>query len=242
MKRLALILGLSLAILATGAPVSAQGMRMGFGGVGGHGFMGVGAHGFMGVGAHGFMGGRFAGGHGFGHPIAPPFARRPFFGKRFGQFAIVLPVPIGFYGAWSPFYGYPYGGYPYGYPPPYGNYPVAYDLPAASSAYDPPPLLSTSSAVQAVPPVPPPPMPEVVEFSTGRYQLRGDGSGTAYSWVWIPNPPTAPPADAQSIPPAQPPHARLYRWTDDQGVVHLTNLWDEVPPQYRQQVKPPQTS
>ena len=38
------------------------------------------------------------------------------------------------------------------------------------------------------------------------------------------------------------PHARLYRWTDDQGVVHLTNLWDEVPPQYRQQVKPPQTS
>jgi hypothetical protein len=34
-------------------------------------------------------------------------------------------------------------------------------------------------------------------------------------------------------------HARLYRWTDDQGVVHLTNLWDEVPPQYRQQVKPP---
>ena len=234
MKRLALILGLSLAILATGAPVSAQGMRMGFGGVGGHGFMGVGAH--------GFMGGRFAGGHVFGHPIAPPFARRPFFGKRFGQFAIVLPVPIGFYGAWSPFYGYPYGGYPYGYPPPYGNYPVAYDLPAASSAYDPPPLLSTSSAVQAVPPVPPPPMPEVVEFSTGRYQLRGDGSGTAYSWVWIPNPPTAPPADAQSIPPAQPPHARLYRWTDDQGVVHLTNLWDEVPPQYRQQVKPPQTS
>ena len=204
--------------------------------------MGVGGHGFMGVGAHGFMGGRFAGGHGFGHPIAPPFARRPFFGKRFGQFAIVLPVPIGFYGAWSPFYGYPYGGYPYGYPPPYGNYPVAYDLPAASSAYDPPPLLSTSSAVQAVPPVPPPPMPEVVEFSTGRYQLRGDGSGTAYSWVWIPNPPTAPPADAQSIPPAQPPHARLYRWTDDQGVVHLTNLWDEVPPQYRQQVKPPQTS
>jgi hypothetical protein len=86
---------------------------------------------------------------------------------------------------------------------------------------------------------PPPPMPQVVEFSTGRYQLREDGGGTAYSWVWIPNPPTAPPADAESIPPAQPPHARLYSWTDDQGVVHLTNLWDDVPPQYRQQVKPP---
>ena len=85
-------------------------------------------------------------------------------------------------------------------------------------------------------------MPEVVEFSTGRYQLRGDGAGMAYSWVWIPNPPPAPPADGQSIPPVQPPPARLYRWTDDQGVVHLTNLWEEVPPQYRQQVKPPQTS
>jgi len=230
MKRLALILGLSLAILATGAPVSAQGMRMRFGGFGGGGFGGAGFH--------GFMGGRFAGGHGFGRPIAPPFARRPFFGKRFGRFAFVLPVPVGFYGAWSPFYGYPYG-----YPPPYADYPVAYDLPAASqTAHDPPPLLYTPSAVRAIPPVPSPPMPEVVEFSTGRYQLRDDGSGTAYSWVWIPNPPTAPPADAQSTPPAPPPHTRLYRWTDDQGVVHLTNLWDEVPPQYRQQVKPPQTS
>jgi hypothetical protein len=229
MKRFALILGLSLAILATGAPVSAQGMRMGFGGAG----------------IRGSMGGRFAGVHGFGRPIAPPFARRPFFGKRFGRFAFVLPVPVGFYGAWSPFYGYPYGySPPYGgYPPSYGDYPVAYDLPAASQvAHDPPPLLYTPSAVREVPPVPPPPMPEVVEFSTGRYQLRGDGSGTAYSWVWIPNPPTAPPTDAQGIPPAQPPHARLYRWTDDQGVVHLTNVWDEVPPQYRQQVKPPQTS
>ena len=230
MKRLALILGLSLAILATGVPVSAQGMRMRLGGFGGAGFGGAGFH--------GFMGGRFAGGHGFGRPIAPPFARRPFFGKRFGRFAFVLPVPVGFYGAWSPFYGYPYG-----YPPPYADYPVAYDLPAASqTAHDPPPLLYTPSAVRAIPPVPSPPMPEVVEFSTGRYQLRDDGSGTAYSWVWIPNPPTAPPADAQSTPPAPPPHTRLYRWTDDQGVVHLTNLWDEVPPQYRQQVKPPQTS
>jgi hypothetical protein len=45
-------------------------------------------------------------------------------------------------------------------------------------------------------------------------------------------------ADGQSAPPP----ARLYRWTDDQGVVHLTNLLEEVPPQYRQQAKPPQTS
>jgi hypothetical protein len=174
--------------------------------------------------------------------MAPPFVRRPFFnGRRFDRFAFVVPVPVGFYGGWSPFFGYPYG-YPYGYPPPYGGYPIAYDLPGASPvAYDPPPVYAPPVA-QAIPPVPPPPMPEVVEFSTGRYQLRGDGDGTAYSWVWIPNPPTAPPADAQSVPPAQPPPARLYRWTDDQGVVHLTNLWDAVPLQYRQQVKPPKAS
>ena len=231
MKRLALILGLTLAILVSGAPVPAQGFQMRFGGFGGHGFAGG-----------RFAGGRFAGGRGFGHPMAPPFVGRPFFrGRRFDRFAFVVPVPIGFFGGWSPFYGYPYG-YPYGYSPPYGGYPTAYDLPYASqAAYDPPPVYA-QPAVQAIPPVPPPPMPEVVEFSTGRYQLRGDGAGTAYSWVWIPNPPSAPPADAQGVPPAQPPHVRLYRWTDDQGVVHLTNLWEEVPPQYRQQMKPPQTS
>ena len=226
MKRLALILGLTLAILASGAPVPAQGFQMRFGGFGGHGF----------------AGGRFAGGRGFGHPMAPPFVGRPFFrGRRFDRFAFVVPVPIGFFGGWSPFYGYPYG-YPYGYSPPYGGYPTAYDLPYASqAAYDPPPVYA-QPAVQAIPPVPPPPMPEVVEFSTGRYQLRGDGAGTAYSWVWIPNPPTAPPADAQSIPPAQAPPARLYRWTDEQGVVHLTNLLDAVPTQYREQVKAAKTS
>ena len=223
MKRLALILGLSLTILATGAPIPAQGFQMRFGGVGGSGF----------------AGGRFAGGHGFGHAMAPPFVRRPFFhARRFDRFAFVVPVPVGFPGAWLPFYGYPYG-----YPPPYGGSPVAYDLPYASpAAYDPPPVYAPPVA-QAIPPVPPPPMPEVVEFSTGRYQLRGDGVGTAYSWVWVPNPPTAPPrADSQNNPPAQPQPARLYRWTDDQGVVHLTNLWDAVPPQYREQVKPPKTS
>src|SRR5215471_15874787 len=82
MRRLALILAFSLAILLTGAP--AQGFSMRFGGAGGHGF----------------AGGRFAG-YGFGHPIAPPFAGRSFFrGRRFDRFAFVVPVPIGFYGGW----------------------------------------------------------------------------------------------------------------------------------------------
>jgi hypothetical protein len=174
----------------------------------------------------------------FARSMAPPFARRPFFrGRKFGRFAFVVPVPIGFW-AWPPFYGYS-SGYP-----PYDGSPAGYDLPYASpAAYDPPPVY-TQPAVQEIPPVPPPPMPEVVEFPTGRYQLRGNGAGTGYSWVWIPNPPSAPPAELGADGPSSqpPPHARLYRWTDDQGVVHLTNLWEEVPPQYRPQVKPPQTS
>jgi hypothetical protein len=227
MRRLALILGLSLVVLATGAPVPAQAFPMRFAGGMGHGF---------------------AGGHGFGHSMAPPFVRQqfvrqpfirqPFFrGRKFGRFAFVVPVPIGFW-AWPPFYGYS-SGYP-----PYDGSPAGYDPPYASpAAYDPPPVY-TQPAVQEIPPVPPPPMPEVVEFSTGRYQLRGNGVGTGYSWVWIPNPPSAPPAELGADGPSSqpPPHARLYRWTDDQGVVHLTNLWQEVPPQYRPQVKPPQTS
>lgn len=32
----------------------------------------------------------------------------------------------------------------------------------------------------------------------GRYVLRGDGITTAYQWVWIPNPPSTPPAARDS--------------------------------------------
>ena len=38
-----------------------------------------------------------------------------------------------------------------------------------------------------------PSSPTVVYFPTGRYELRGDGINVPYTWVWIPNPPTAPP-------------------------------------------------
>src|SRR5262249_8649238 len=85
-----------------------------------------------------------------------------------------------------------------------GGYPVAYDLPYASPAAHGPPPMYAPPVAQAIPPVPPPPMPEVVEVSTRRYQLRGDGAGTAYSPVWDPHPPPPPPADAQDIPPANP--------------------------------------
>jgi len=47
---------------------------------------------------------------------------------------------------------------------------------------------------------PSPVYPTVVEYSYGRYELRGDGVYTPYQWVWIPHtrplppPPPSPPA------------------------------------------------
>src|SRR5262249_21573080 len=156
MRRLALILSVSLAMVATSVPTPARAFPMRFGG---------------GMRGHGFVGG-----HAFPRFFRPfPFIRRPFFRPRFfNQFAVGVPFPIGFSGAWSPFYGYPSPCY--GYPGAYG----AYD----GGTYDPPPAAFTIPAtyaaprlqpVASVPPVPPPPMPEVVEYSTGRYQLRDDG-------------------------------------------------------------------
>lgn len=44
---------------------------------------------------------------------------------------------------------------------------------------------------------PSPAYPTVVQYSTGRYELRGDGIYTPYQWVWIPN--------AHPLPPPPPP-------------------------------------
>jgi hypothetical protein len=93
----------------------------------------------------------------------------------------------------------------------------------------------------------PPAMPRVVEFPTGRYELRGDGVYSPYTWVWIPNPPAAPPppppAEAPAPPAATDPAPRataartalLYRWTDEQGVTTWTDSVEKVPARYRAQ-------
>jgi hypothetical protein len=129
--------------------------------------------------------------------------------------------------------------------------------PVVVQTYTPPPVVSYPSAAYAEPtyyppavysPPAPPPTPSVVEYPTGRYELRGDGVGTPYTWVWIPNPPPAPPAELPPAAPAPvaPPTApgasddpsprhrsQLYRWVDPAGVVHWTDRMDAVPGQYR---------
>jgi hypothetical protein len=101
-------------------------------------------------------------------------------------------------------------------------------------------------------------MPSVVEYPNGRFELRGDGMTSPYNWVWIPNPPPPPPVAAPG-PGYSPPTAyfppdpgysppgrtsddrptfssrRLYRWTDENGVINVTDRLDAVPSKYRSQ-------
>ena len=67
-------------------------------------------------------------------------------------------------------------------------YPPAYYYPSYPTAAYPPPTSYTAPS-----PVPVPTMPAVIYYPHGRYELRGDGVTTAYSWVWIPNSPPPPP-------------------------------------------------
>jgi hypothetical protein len=101
---------------------------------------------------------------------------------------------------------------------------------SSTSVIVPPPMYS-SPAYGA--PAPMPPAPRIVEYPTGRYELRGDGVGTPYNWIWIPNPPPppAPPTAAVTSPASRP---QVYRWVDEQGVIHWTNQSDTIPRQYRQ--------
>jgi hypothetical protein len=110
---------------------------------------------------------------------------------------------------------------------------VAY---APGAVYASPSLVIYSPSVSdTIAPAPSsPPMPGVVEYSTGRYELRGDGVATPHVWVWIPNPPTGPPVQVSDRDDHPGPRlAQLYRWIDPGGVAHWTDRLDAVPRQYR---------
>jgi hypothetical protein len=71
----------------------------------------------------------------------------------------------------------------------------------SSFSYVPPAYAVTPGYVYSAPPgySSMPPVPQIereVVFPEGRYLLEGDGDAVPYRWVWVPNPPTAPPADA----------------------------------------------
>ena len=174
---------------------------------GGHGLHASG-HGFHG-GGHGFHGG----GRGFHH-----FHNRPF-GSRL---IVVSPfVPFGFYSA----------------PPIDYSSPMAYPAPPPV-AYAAPPAYGPSPAYAAPPPAYAPPLSQDVQpiereavFPTGRYVLRGDGVNVPYTWVWIPNPPTAPPGGAPSSSMAG--QRTVYAWTDANGVTTWTDRLSKVPPEHR---------
>lgn len=80
------------------------------------------------------------------------------------------------------------GSAPVVYAPPvvyYDESPVYY-LP--STYYDP----GAAGLAVAVEPLPPP-----VQYPTGRYEMRGNGTTIPYVWVWVPEPPAAPPEAAR---------------------------------------------
>jgi len=159
------------------------------------------------------------------HASPHHFQHRPFAGRS----VIVGPfVPFGYSATSIVVYSAP----PVYYAPP----PVVYAPPmyAAAPAYAPPPAAAYG------PPPPPssaPPLQQDVEplkrevvFPSGRYVLRGDGVAMPYTWVWIPNPPAAPPGAAPSSL-RRPAH--VYSWTDANGVTTWTDRLSSVPVQYR---------
>jgi len=72
-----------------------------------------------------------------------------------------------------PYYAYPYAAYS-GYPDP---------VYAPAPAYQPQTQVSVAPSVQ-----------REVCYTSGCYYLKGDGVTVAYSWIWVPAAPTAPPA------------------------------------------------
>src|SRR5881296_1011168 len=130
-----------------------------------------------------------------------PFVARPFvrpFVRPFFPFAVVAVAPAVVYS--PPVYYAPLAYYA----PPVYYAPLAYSAPPPVS-YAPAPTYSSpgNGTVSAAPS----PTPSVVEFSTGRYELRGDGVSAPYTWVWVPNPPTSPPPAAPTAPPSGDPRS-----------------------------------
>ncbi len=200
---------------------------------------GGGAHGATGA-AHGGTGRLHIGGRIFvNRPSSHPHPPAHHGSRHFGHHS----ASVGVFAAPAVVYAAPYAyASPYPYPPSYEP-PVGYD---PSAYYDSPGAAAPPLGMVSVAPSPPPtpPTPTVVQYPTGRYELRGDGVTTAYTWIWIPDPPPLPPPAAPPAPPAAAAESgvrlsTLFHWTDEDGVVHWTDRWQAVPPRYREEAKTP---
>lgn len=162
-------------------------------------------------------------GHTHGPFVHNRFSRHRFAPHRFVPFGVIYDSPVVVY---SP--------PPVVYAPPVFQSVAVYNSAAVySPASIPAPAGYGPSAYGQ--PLPVPSTPRIVEFPTGRYELRGDGIATPYTWVWIPNPPSAPPASAATSADAAPAsRTQVYRWVDEQGVVHWTNRAETIPRRYRE--------
>jgi hypothetical protein len=181
---------------------------------------------------------RAQGSRNVGHQTAahPNFGHRSFgnhnFHRRPGGARLIVVAPFFPFSYYSSPLAYSspmdYAPPPASYPPPMYSGPPAYAPPVA---YAPPP------------PQQPPlqqdvdPMQREVVFPPGRYVLRGDGITTPYTWVWIPNPPTAPPGGAAPGSGARDSERAVYSWTDGNGVTTWTDRLSRVPPEYRATVQ-----
>ncbi len=189
----------------------------------------------IGGGGRGFTSRPFVHHSGSRFPARPFVHHHPFFHRHrffrgfvpFGAFGSTVVYVAPSWGC-SDLYGY---GTPCASYDPYAYYPS----PVAYASMAPGPGTTATVALAPAPPPAPtqPPPPSVVEFPSGRYELRGDGMTVPYTWVWIPNPPSAPPSTAA---PSAPRH-QLYRWTDEEGVLHATDRLEVVPPKYRSQAE-----
>jgi hypothetical protein len=157
-----------------------------------------------------------------GHPQQHRFQH--FHQRPFGSRLVVVSpfFPFAYYSAPSVFDSAP--------PVDYGPPPVMYPAPAAygqAPAYAAPPAPTSAPSLQQEIE----PLQREVVFPSGRYVLRGDGINTPYTWVWIPNPPTSPPAGTPSS--SRNVERAAYTWTDANGVTTWTDRLSSVPPEYR---------
>lgn len=172
MRKVLAIVGSALALAAL-APIDSEaagGMGMGFS---------RGQQGGSFRGQH-FHGQNFRGQHFHGHPFSNN--RSNFYRSRYYRPNYYWPYFYPYYSSLdsSGYSSYaPQQSYP-GYYPGDSGAPYGYGAPSGSLDLAPAPQIER----------------EVV-FAEGRYVLLGDGVATPFRWVWVPNPPAAPPSEPQ---------------------------------------------